>query len=63
MIDNLNLRRPGRVALITFESAHLDLYEFDLFLAPPILITDVPTTLLGGLEDRLLRGGLVDHVL
>jgi hypothetical protein len=55
MIDNLNLRRPRRVALVTFESAHLDLYEFNLFLASPVLIAPGPiTTLLGGLKYRLL---------
>ena len=66
MINNLNLRRPRRVALITFESAHLDLYKFDLFLAPPVPIATGPITatlLGGGLEDRLFSCGLADHFL
>jgi len=65
MIYNLDLRAPRRVALVTFESAHLDLYEFDLFLTAPLLILAVgaPTALLGGFEDRLLSEGLTYHVL
>jgi hypothetical protein len=56
MIDNLNLRRPRGVALVTFESTHLDLNEFNLFLAPPVLLAAGPITtfLGGGLKDRLL---------
>lgn len=65
MIYNLDLRAPRRVALVTFESAHLDLYEFDLFLTAPLLILAAgpPTALLGGFEDRLLCGSVTYHFL
>ena len=64
MIYNLDLRGPRRIALITFERAHLDLYEFDFFLTALVLLAAGPATaLLGGFEDRLLSGGFACHFL
>jgi hypothetical protein len=65
MIYNLQLRGPRRIALVTFERAHLDLYEFDLFLTSPVLILAAgpPTALLGGFKDRLLSGWFAYHFL